>query len=95
MRIEPVEIYSNRTDAAIMRHPGRKFPGVLVQGDNLNLLCMIADSLCAKLQATMEPASYRELDQLRKALKGYHDHYRDTLQEHRIPLPYPDPDRVA
>jgi hypothetical protein len=78
-----------------MRHPGRKFPGILVQGGNLNLMCMVADSVCAKLEATVEPATYRELDRLCKALNGYRDHYRDTLLEHGIGLPYPDPDPTA
>ena len=29
MRIEPIEIYADTTNAAVFRHPGRKFPGVL------------------------------------------------------------------
>jgi len=35
MRTENVEILSDRTNTAVMRHPGRRFPGVLVQGDSL------------------------------------------------------------
>lgn len=39
MHVEPVEIYSDLSNGAIMRHPGRRFPGVLIQGDSLYLLC--------------------------------------------------------
>jgi hypothetical protein len=46
MRIEPVEIYSDETNAAVMRHPERAFPGYLMQGDTLYLLCLDADEVC-------------------------------------------------
>jgi hypothetical protein len=46
MRVEPVEILSDRTNAAVMRHPGRRFPDVLVQGDTLYTLCQAADAAC-------------------------------------------------
>src|SRR5262245_1747536 len=39
MHVEQVEIYSDVSNAAVMRHPGRRFPGVLVQGDTLYTLC--------------------------------------------------------
>lgn len=46
MRKTPVEIYADTTNAAIMRHPDRHFPGVLVQGDTLYGLCRSADEIC-------------------------------------------------
>jgi hypothetical protein len=95
MKIEPVEIYSDKTNAAIMRHPGRKHPGILIQGDNLNLLCMIADGLCAGVEPKVDTATYRELDHLRKALKGYLSHYKDILREHGMRLPFPEPGPTA
>ena len=42
MRSESVEIYSDTTNAAVLRHPGKKFPGVLVQGDTLYTMCQAA-----------------------------------------------------
>jgi len=35
MRTELIEIYSDKSNAAVLRHPGRKFSGLLVQGDTL------------------------------------------------------------
>jgi hypothetical protein len=32
MHVEKVEIYSDKTNSAVLRHPARKFPGVLIQG---------------------------------------------------------------
>jgi hypothetical protein len=53
MHTEPVEIYSDATNAAVMRHPGRKFPGVLIQGDTLHTLCVSTDSACAAARDCM------------------------------------------
>ena len=45
MRIEQVEIYSDVSNFAVMRHPGRNFPGSLIQGDSLSLLLEEATEL--------------------------------------------------
>jgi hypothetical protein len=45
MHISSVEIYSDATNAAIIRHPDRRFPGVLIQGDTLNILARTAISI--------------------------------------------------
>lgn len=86
MRTEMVEIYSDTTNAAIMRHPGRKFPGVLVQGDSLHNLWQGAEAACREVGAS-SPA-YEELDDLRNRLRGYLDHYKAVLSEHGMPLPF-------
>ena len=58
MRTESVEIYSDETNRAVLRHPGRKFPGVLIQGDTLYTLCVMAD------EAYAESGSNEELNRL-------------------------------
>jgi len=47
MRSELVEIFSDATNAAVMRHPGRRFPGILVQGDTLH-------NIVAELKSVLE-----------------------------------------
>jgi Family of unknown function (DUF6959) len=47
MHVEPVEIYSDQTNAAIMRHPGRRFPGVLIQAI-LSIRCAFQPIKCAR-----------------------------------------------
>jgi hypothetical protein len=54
MRVEPVEIYSDQTNAAVMRHPDRHFPGVLVQGDTLWTMCGRADEACKNRRAVLD-----------------------------------------
>ena len=85
MYAAPVEIFSDETNQAVMRHPGRKFPGVLVQGDSLHSLCAMADEACEQAKST--PA-YKDMNVLRNALWGYLTHYKAVLGKHDIPLPF-------
>ena len=86
MRTEIVEILSDRTNAAIMRHPGRAFPGVLVQGDTLYTLCRQAELACEEFG--LGSPRFKELDDLRERLRSLLDHYKMTLREHGMKLPF-------
>ena len=86
MRTENVEILSDRTNAAVMRHPGWRFPGVLVQGDSLYGLCQQADRACQEVG--QGKPGFEELNDLRDALRSYLNHYKATLLEHGMELPF-------
>jgi hypothetical protein len=88
MHKESVEIYSDKTNRAILRHPDRKFPGILMQGDSLNALCQQADIICVKAQESLDSKTYAELNELRNSLWGYLTHYKIVLGEHNLPLPF-------
>ena len=89
MHTEIVEVFSDRTNAAVMRHPGRAFPGVLIQGDTLYLLCKQAEAACQGVER--ESPGFRELDELRNSLRTFLTHYKSTLAEHDIKLPFHEP----
>jgi hypothetical protein len=86
MRSELVEIYSDASNFAVMRHPGRRFPGMLVQGDSLHTLVTKADRLCAALEPGSEASEHAR--ELRDNLRARLDHYKKVLGEHGIPLPF-------
>jgi hypothetical protein len=88
MHIGQVEIYSDATNAAVMRHPARHFPGVLVQGDTLYSLCRQADSICTYARSRLDEERFDELNGLRNDLWGFLSHYKAVMGEHGIPLPY-------
>jgi len=88
MRTDKVEIYSDATNAAVMKHPGRRFPGVLVQGDTLHTLCVAADAACKASRSKITEDEYAELNHLRNHLWELLSHYKNVLSEHRIPLPF-------
>lgn len=86
MRIEQVEIYSDAPNMAIMRHPDRRFPGLLVQGDTLFNLCQAMESLCAGLGNSSEA---RKLAlELREELQERLEHYKTILTQHGLPMPF-------
>jgi hypothetical protein len=88
MRIEPVEIFSDQTNAAILRHPGRKFPGLLLQGDTLHRMCQRADDACASARGLIAPEALNELNDLRNHLQSLLTHYKSVLSQHDISLPF-------
>ncbi|HZZ90255.1 MAG TPA: hypothetical protein VFE13_18140 [Caulobacteraceae bacterium] len=86
MQIQPIEVYSDATNQVVIRHPGRRFPGLLLQGDSLYSLCARADALCTKLKPG-DPA-YGDASQLRNALWAGLNHYKSVLSAHGIGLPF-------
>ena len=88
MHTSNVEIYSDHTNQAVIRHPDRRFPGVLVQGDSLYALCLQADDACAAAKSQLSQDAYQEIDELRNTLWGYLNHYKTVLGEHQISLPF-------
>ena len=91
MRIEPVEIYSDASNLAVMRHPGRQYPGILIQGDSLYVLSQRLDQLCETLRGRIGQDEFEELGDLRDELRGRLDHYRTVLTDHGIRLPFGGP----
>lgn len=88
MHTESVEIYSDQANAAVMRHPGRRFPGILVQGDTLHSLCVSADAACAQVRVAIGDEGFEELNELRNRLWSLLAHYKTVLGEHSIRLPF-------
>jgi hypothetical protein len=86
MRTENVEILSDKSNAAVLRHPDRVFPGVLAQGDSLYILCQRADSACKEVGRGAP--GYDELNDLRNTSWSYLNHYKVTLIEHGVALPF-------
>ena len=86
MRAELVEIYGNTPNAAVMRHPGRRFPGILVQGDTLSILHTQAADLCDQI----EPSSnaFEIAKDIKDHLFDLLMNYERVLAEHGIELPY-------
>jgi hypothetical protein len=88
MHIEQVEIYDDSTNAAVMRHPGRKFPGLLFQGDSLCALCQQADEVCDAFSSHKGSDAWEEINDLRNRLWDALNLYKDALDRHDIPLPF-------
>ena len=90
MRKEAVEIYDDAPNVAVMRHPRRRFPGSLVQGDSLSILCGLSDRVRKAIEDGDMNEAMLELDELRWLLWTRLKHYERVLQQHDIRLPYTD-----
>lgn len=88
MRTEPVEIYSDASNQAIIRHPGRRFPGILVQGDTLKILHGQVAAALEEGSGTLGEDARLELEQVRDFLGGCLDRYRAVLRDHGLDLPF-------
>ena len=91
MRIDQIEVYSDATNAAVMRHPARVFPGVLVQGDTLHSLWFRMDGIIAQLHGTDE---FYDAEYIRERLQDLLSHYKTVLIDHKIDLPFTDDPRL-
>ncbi len=86
MRKEAVEIYSDTTNAAILRHPERRFPGVLIQGDTLYSFYVSAKESLKNFDK--ESDAYYDQLEICERLEGLVEHYKEVLKDHRIELPF-------
>ncbi|MBR7834139.1 hypothetical protein KDL01_12760 [Actinospica durhamensis] len=86
-RIE-AELFTDGGNNAVVRLPGRRFPGVLVQGDTLA-------QLRADLAEVQEAIAAGDVDDARESLAlvlhdvdGLLERYSGALEEHGLPLPF-------
>ncbi|MFK0123186.1 DUF6959 family protein [Streptomyces nigra] len=86
-RIE-AELFTDGGNDAVVRVPGRRFPGVLVQGDSLYVLrCDVAEVVEACERGDLDEAS-DSAGLLLAHLDALLARYEVTLSEHEIPRPY-------
>jgi hypothetical protein len=93
MQIKPLEVYSEETNLAVIKPPGRKFPGSVIQGDSLRELCNLATSVAKRIQE-LHPTNEElqsEVKELANQLVARILHYQDVMTKHGIELPYAIP----
>ena len=88
MKKEEVEIYSDTSNYAVMKHPDREYPGSLVQGDTLYSLCKIADRISERIEEKDLNKAQEEVEELREMLWARLNHYKKVLGELEIELPF-------
>ena len=89
MKTMQVEIYSDASNAAVMRHPGRNYPGVLVQGDTISNLASWLSRAVAETEATncLSDEATEGLLYVHQVLSGLAEHYAAVVSEHGIRPP--------
>ena len=88
MKTLSVEVLGEDSNAAVLRHPGREFPGVLIQGDSLHVLFSAARSALDAAERNDLQAVCEQLNELSEKLGAYQRAYESALDSAGVPLPY-------
>lgn len=86
-RVE-IELLTPVENNAVVRLPGRRFPGVVIQGDSLSILVERVRSLRRGLDATGELELQSRALEVEEMLSELQVKYENTLAAHGLELPY-------
>jgi hypothetical protein len=88
MEVKPVEVYSDLSNFAIVRVPGRRFPGCVIQGDSLSIVLHTAKVVLAGVKDSPDEELVGSAEELVESLQARVAHYERVLAEHGMDLPY-------
>jgi hypothetical protein len=91
MERKELEVFSEQTNYAIVRMPGRNFPGCVIQGDSLSILLRDAERASVLASATGNSELIDEIESLRESLADRLQHYASVLTAHGMGLPFSRP----
>lgn len=83
-----VELFSAPTNNAVIRMPGRHYPGVLIQGDTLASLLDIAREIEALVDFESGSQLADRVIDLRKRLESMVSWYEERMIDAGLTLPY-------
>jgi hypothetical protein len=91
MTMDTAELLSNPTNYAVVQLPGRKFPGVVMQGDSLNSLTKRLERMRSDLRIDDfdRDKVAAELDDLVNLFSEVRSHYEKVCAAKGLTLPYP------
>jgi hypothetical protein len=87
-RIE-VEMLSEESNCPVVKAPGRKFPGIILQGDSLKQLYDSAIEISELSKDGNHDDLLAALDNLKERLKGFLAAYERAMSTNGLQLPYP------
>jgi hypothetical protein len=83
-----LEVYSRASNSAVIKPPGRQFPGIVIQGDSLSILYGEALEVLRALHNTGDKEAYYAALSLAEKLEDHLTHYIQVLQQHNISTPF-------
>jgi hypothetical protein len=84
-----MDLIDDRPNASVLRHPQRRFPGVLIQGDSLRIMWQQAQQVRRAVQSgSHSDDALREAEALAQTLGGLVHVYEAALRGAGIELPY-------
>lgn len=86
-----VEILSVSINMPVLRMPGRRFPGVLVQGDTLSSLLALSRMAQERAQESGDAELVDLTAEMSSELSEFLREYERVLKARDLPLPYVSP----
>ena len=86
-RIE-AELFTDGGNGAVVRLPGRKFPGALIQGDSLSILRSRVAELRSAIPVEGGESALEVADEVLEDLDALLLRYTDALERHGIRIPF-------
>ncbi len=84
-----VDVLGNAVNSPVLHFPGRRFPGVLIQGDSLKSMADLANEIRQQLSAGDIEEASSVAEELHDLLRSRLDIYQKALESHGVELPYP------
>jgi hypothetical protein len=89
MEVIPLEVYATDSNYAVIKAPGRNYPGCVIPGDSLSILCAAARRVTELIRGSgvQEEELLWEAQDLTNSLIGRILHYQHVLDKHQINYP--------
>jgi hypothetical protein len=87
-RATQLEMWSGEVNSAVVRVPGRRFPGVVIQGDSLSILFDLAMFVTEHLPRSTDPELCDAAEELAEKLFHHVKNYESVLGARGVSLPY-------
>ena len=91
MERKELEVFSEASNAAIVRMPGRRFPGLVIQGDTFRNWLTTARVFRTRAQELKDDELLADSEEFLAVLTNLLHHYEKVLSAHKMDLPYIQP----
>lgn len=84
----PMELFSDEGNNAVLRLPGRQYPGVLIQGDTLHGLVERLSEAISALERKEFAEAEEVIRHLEVEFREVQSRYESAVRRGGVPLPY-------
>ena len=93
-RATELEVWSTQVNSSVVRVPGSRFPGVVIQGDSLSILFDLAMDLVEGVSKTADSELSSAAEELAQNLFAHVTSHESVLEARGVAIPYVrDPNR--
>ena len=86
-----IEVYSRAPEGAVVRMPGRRLPGLVIEGDSLSIVFNFVKSILQRAQESADEELIAWAQELKDMLQWQLYIYEEAMSQAGLELPYPGP----